>query len=253
MEMKEYYQSSKWAEKRNARLKIDGFKCAKCGFTRALEVHHINYERFGDEDVHRDLITLCKKCHNEIEDQKRQTNPIINKAEHHTVYLAGKIRHDGWRNRAFNQYRDHNLADMEFKSLIINGNLTITGPFFISCDHGCYHGDGTHGVGAVRTLDGEEYLGGCLGAYFDRDDVLKICKAQIDIAEIVFAYIDCQDCFGTLAEIGYAHAKGKTIIIKFKNGDLERDMWFISKMQQKTTDVSDWWIHEQLLSKIKED
>ena len=40
MEMNEYYQTQKWAEKRNARLKLDGYRCAKCGFTRALEVHH---------------------------------------------------------------------------------------------------------------------------------------------------------------------------------------------------------------------
>ena len=58
--MVDYYKSPGWAAKRNERLRIDGYKCAKCGFTRALEVHHINYERFGDEDVGRDLITLCK-------------------------------------------------------------------------------------------------------------------------------------------------------------------------------------------------
>jgi len=67
----DYYNTPEWAEKRNARLKLDGFKCAKCGFTRALEVHHINYERFMHEDVARDLITLCKKCHKEIEEQKK--------------------------------------------------------------------------------------------------------------------------------------------------------------------------------------
>ena len=68
----DYYSTPEWAEKRTERLKLDGFKCARCGFTRALEVHHINYERFGHEDVSRDLITLCKKCHGEIERQKRE-------------------------------------------------------------------------------------------------------------------------------------------------------------------------------------
>jgi hypothetical protein len=263
MEMKEYYQSSKWAEKRNARLKIDGFKCAKCGFTRALEVHHINYERFGDEDVHRDLITLCKKCHHKIEDQKRKTNPIINKAEHHTVYLAGKIRQNGWR-EGICGYRcgGHTDSHELYGDLVINRNLTVTGPFFISCDHGCYHGNGSHGVGAWEGDPDDPTFykhgvpsewPGCSELGLERSNVVTLCKKQIDEAEIVFVYIDCRDCFGTLAEIGYAHAKGKTIIIKFKNDDLERDMWFISKMQQKKTDVSDWWIREQLISKIKED
>lgn len=260
MDMNEYYQSSKWAEKRNARLKIDGFKCAKCGFTRALEVHHINYERFGDEDVHRDLITLCKKCHHEIEDQKRKTNPIVNKAEHHTVYLAGKIRQNGWREMISGYRCGDSIAYSPevYDGLVINENLTVTGPFFIACDHGCYHGKSTHGVGVNKFIHdgGRFWRYGCCGdgeVPFTEDEVVMICKAQIDKAEIVFAYIDCQDCFGTLAEIGYAHAKGKTIIIKFKDYDLEEDMWFISKMQQKKTDVSDWWIQEQLISKIKED
>jgi hypothetical protein len=264
MEMREYYQSSKWAEKRNARLKIDGFKCAKCGFTRALEVHHINYERFGDEDVSRDLITLCKKCHQEVEEQKRRINPVI-KREHHSVYLAGKISCGGWRNVMFSEYRDHSVGKLtiaEIDPLPINESLTITGPFFISCDHGCYHGDGLHGVGAWEgDLDDLMFRNhgvptdwpGCGDLGFSKRKVVNLCKKQIDEAEIVFVYIDCRDCFGTLAEIGYAHAKGKSIIIKFKDDDLERDMWFISKMQQKKTDVSDWWIREQLISKIKED
>lgn len=268
MEMREYYQSSKWAEKRNARLKIDGFKCAKCGFTRALEIHHINYERFGDEDVSRDLITLCKKCHQEVEEQKRRINPVV-KAEHHKVYLAGKITCNGWREN-FGDYRNNGYSqsllwldvknDLSRREYDVNDNLIITGPFFISCDHGCYHGKNTHGVGLnkfVEYEDGTIDWYGCCGSGekppCTEEEVLNICKSQIDRAEIVFAYIDCRDCFGTLAEIGYAHAKGKTIIIKFKDDDLERDMWFISKMQQKTTDVSDWWIHEQLISKIKED
>lgn len=258
MNMNEYYNSEKWAMKRNDRLKLDGFKCAKCGFTRALEVHHINYERFGDEDVSRDLITLCKKCHHEIEDQKNKVNPVINRYEHHTVYLAGKIRQSGWRENICG-YRCGGHTDSYgfYDDLVINGNLTVTGPFFISCDHGCYHGENSHGVGVAQYYytdeDGRKHIyEPCMGEYFTQDEVLTVCKNQIDKAEIIFAYIDCRDCFGTLSEIGYAHAKGKTII-KFKNDDLERDMWFISKMQQKKTNVSDWWIHEQLLSKIKED
>lgn len=263
MEMNDYYQTQKWAEKRNARLKLDGYKCAKCGFTRALEVHHINYERFGDEDVSRDLITLCKKCHQEIEDQKRKTNPIINKSEHHTVYLAGKIRQNGWREGICGYRCGQHYESTDFdKYLLVNNNLTVTGPFFISCDHGCYHGERTHGVGVnkywphhyVDNNDAERY--GCCGdgyVPFTEDDVIEICKSQIDKAEIVFAYIDCKDCFGTLAEIGYAHARGKTIIILFKDEVLKRDMWFIDKLQQRTINVSEWWIQNQIISKIKED
>ena len=261
MDMSEYYKSAKWAEKRTARLKLDGFKCAKCGFTRALEIHHINYERFGDEDVSRDLITLCKKCHQEVEEQKRRINPVI-KREHHSVYLAGKISCGGWRNVMFSEYRDHSVYELtidEIEPLPINESLTITGPFFISCDHGCYHGDRLHGVGAWDGVsDDPEFMEhgvwpGCGDPGLDRSEVVTLCKKQINEAEIVFAYIDCADCFGTLAEIGYAHAKGKTIIILFASDELKKDMWFIDKMQQHTCEVSDEWINTHLISKLKEE
>lgn len=243
--LSDYYKSQSWAEKRNERLKIDGFKCAKCGFTRALEVHHINYERLFHEDVSKDLITLCKKCHNEIELQKKTINPVQIPEEHHSVYLAGKIGQNNWR-VTFGGYK---AFSAEPKSIAngyeenMNKQLTITGPFFISCDHGCYHGEGQHGVGAS--------FGGCMSDYFTREDVLKICKSQIERAEILFAYIDCEDCYGTIAEIGYAHAIGKDIIIYFTDMKLQEEMWFIDKMQRNTGIASSEWIEKNLLSKFR--
>lgn len=242
-----YYQSPAWAAKRNERLKIDGYRCAKCGFTRALEVHHINYERVFREDVSRDLITLCKKCHGEIEAQKKIINPLQIPVEHHSIYLAGKIKPNDWRNRFYN-YRciGYEDSDKIAEGWTINANnfLTITGPFFLSCDHGCYHGDGQHGVGAKD--------GGCTGDSFTRNEVLKICKSQIDIAEIVFAYIDCRDCYGTIAEIGYAHAVGKDIIIFFSDAKLKEEMWFVDIMQRNTGIASTVWIEKQLTSRFTE-
>lgn len=253
MDLNYYYKTPAWAAKRSERLKLDGYKCAMCGFTRALEVHHINYERLGHEDVSKDLITLCKKCHNEIEAQKKAINPIGSPPEHHSVYLAGKIEPYDWRHR-FCFYRGNPGDPEDIASgctIDVDDNLTITGPFFISCDHRCYHGEGKHGVGAVNSLHSNEW-GGCMGNFFTRDDVLNICKGQIDRAEIVFAYINKDDCYGTLAEIGYAHAQGKDIVVVFSNDELKKEMWFADKMQQRTGKISNEWIEEQLLSRIKE-
>ena len=164
------------------------------------------------------------------------------------VYLAGKIRHCGWR-EAFSGYREHSMDFVHYDDeLTVNDEMIITGPFFISCDHGCYHGDGTHGVGARLT---ESEWSGCLGDFFTREDVVEICKYQIDMADIVFAYIDCFDCYGTLAEIGYAHAKGKTIIIQFSDQSIKENMWFLDKMQQKTIAVPYIWVQENLVYPIK--
>lgn len=245
--LSDYYKSPTWAAKRNERLKIDGFKCAKCGFTRALEVHHINYERVFHEDVSRDLITLCKKCHKEIEGQKNKINPVREITENHSVYFAGKISHNGWRIGwgelvCEQAEKIEDLAKYEYQ---INDELTYTGPIFLSCDHGCYHGPGTHGVGA----DGL----GCGGLpTICMEDVLYICKSQIERAEILFAYIDSADCFGTIAEIGFAHAIGKDIFIVFSNKELKEEMWFVDQMQRNTGIASSKWLENNLLSKIKE-
>lgn len=243
----EYYKSPSWAAKRSERLKIDGFKCAKCGFTRALEVHHINYERIFHEDVSRDLITLCKKCHKQIEAQKNEINPVREITENHSVYFAGKISKNGWRTGwgelIFEDTENiENLKSFEYK---INDEMTYTGPVFIACDHGCYHGKGTHGVGA-------DEFGGCCGNEICREDVLYICKSQIERAEILFAYIDSADCFGTIAEIGFAHAIGKDIFIVFSNKELKEEMWFVDKMQRNTGIASTKWLENNLFSRFKE-
>ena len=258
IDLKEYYNSAEWAKKRSERLKIDDYRCQRCGFTRALEVHHLNYERLGNEDVARDLITLCKKCHSEVEAQKESVNPVRQPAEHHDAYLAGKISQNDWRfySPGF-VYPEDIKKGIDFD---VNDNLTITGPFFIACDHGCYHGPNKHGVGAVNSLPSifnmgieksdEEYAG-CMGTFFSREDVLNICKMQIDKADILFAYIDKSDCYGTLAEIGYAHALGKDIVIVFANENLKQEMWFVDKMQQRSDEISDKWIEEQLINKLR--
>ena len=72
----QYLKSFTWQEKRTERLKIDGFKCANCGSTRQLQVHHIHYpNHLGTENVYTDLITLCADCHAYIHDSETFVNP----------------------------------------------------------------------------------------------------------------------------------------------------------------------------------
>lgn len=61
-----YIQSNKWKKKRKERLKADDFRCARCGAEKNVQVHHLNYDHVGNEDVENDLITLCRKCHADI-------------------------------------------------------------------------------------------------------------------------------------------------------------------------------------------
>ena len=76
-------RATPWRDKRRQRLEIDGHKCRTCGHDGSiwqLEIHHISYERWGDEDVEKDLITLCEPCHKAITDviRRRRYGDYVN-------------------------------------------------------------------------------------------------------------------------------------------------------------------------------
>lgn len=64
-----YLETSEWRAKRAERIRIDGGICKICGDTNDLQVHHITYDNVRNEDIERDLITLCRKCHKRIHKQ----------------------------------------------------------------------------------------------------------------------------------------------------------------------------------------
>jgi len=66
----QHLKSAEWAAKRQARLEMDSHACQCCGATERLEVHHRNYDRFLNENVRRDLITLCHDCHVAVHREK---------------------------------------------------------------------------------------------------------------------------------------------------------------------------------------
>jgi hypothetical protein len=57
-----YLRSPEWAKLRTAVLLRDGNQCNHCGSDCNLHVHHLTYDRRGDECLN-DLITLCATCH----------------------------------------------------------------------------------------------------------------------------------------------------------------------------------------------
>lgn len=90
MDYKTYLQSAEWQKKRNERLKIDDYKCQKCGRPFDLQVHHLTYDRIGHEDM-CDLITLCKHCHARIEEYK--TKYRLAGVENYGEYRQTKKKH----------------------------------------------------------------------------------------------------------------------------------------------------------------
>lgn len=152
------------------------------------------------------------------------------------VYLAGKIEPFDWRSKILNTrgdsgYMGNDLSPMMRKFFFthygqsISKDLLITGPFFISCDHGCFHGENTHGVGVNKeTCDGRGLYG------LQERDVVDICLTQISNSDIIFSYIDDITCYGTIAELGYARKKNKKIFIIFSSTEIADELWFVKNM-----------------------
>lgn len=63
-----YLKSVQWNFIRSLVLARDNHKCAVCGATHNLQVHHITYERLGNEQG-SDLATLCATHHQAIHDK----------------------------------------------------------------------------------------------------------------------------------------------------------------------------------------
>ena len=103
----EYLRSPQWRDRASRRIAIDQYRCTMCDCEgtqyNPLEVHHITYRNIGNEDVDRDLLTLCDCCHRRVH---RMMNRITNSetgrrgwkdelptlVQKHVVELGG-IRH----------------------------------------------------------------------------------------------------------------------------------------------------------------
>lgn len=159
------------------------------------------------------------------------------------IYLAGKIGKDDWRHEAVRGLRDamqgscppdaSNKPWPVLQRAIFN-RFDYVGPFFTSCDHGCWHGKSSHGNDVTPS-----------GHYQDtdgRDRILMDCRAAISRADLVFVWLDSMDAYGTIAEIGFADAlsmlRGASgaealpdIFIASPPGfDPSGEMWFASRM-----------------------
>lgn len=74
----EYLASPRWAERRDAYLKVllaaqRGVGCVACDGTSRLAVHHLTYARVGAE-LDEDLTVLCRDCHTSFHKWARWNN-----------------------------------------------------------------------------------------------------------------------------------------------------------------------------------
>jgi hypothetical protein len=174
----------------------------------------------------------------EAKQHEAQLEIEVEAARHpnYIFYFAGKIKHTGWRHGIF----DLRNIDYPWDAYVsgafpridncIGPGLHYGGPFTVGCDHGCYHGPNTHGAGVNR----DTCEGGILDGYLPcksksfASQIAANCLRSIANANIVFAWIDDLTAYGSLAEIGFAHALGKEIWLAWPNEF--PDLWFIREM-----------------------
>jgi very-short-patch-repair endonuclease len=156
-----------------------------------------------------------------------------------TIYVAGKMQNDDWRLDLFDEYnRSNDHAHQwgcnpltiaydgtwpEHSHMHICG-LRYTGPFFVDNlgGHGfsCFEKD-EHGGNINSPSHSAKLIG-------RRQEVQQWCLHAIEKADLVLAWIDCIDCYGTIAEIGYAKALRKIIVIAGPRR--YDDLWFVYHM-----------------------
>jgi hypothetical protein len=169
-------------------------------------------------------MTLLLNIHSQgtIEPRVRREKPRI--------YFAGKIGKNDWRHAlvAPDNLRGAGCDNDD----VFNPNLTLDcghyiycGPFFISCDHGCSHGDNQHGI-----------FDSCMGGDFMRPDmwpsrrnrIFDINLRRMRMADFVFAYIESADAYGTIIELGIAHGWRIPIALRLPTYPRD-DMWMVAQ------------------------
>lgn len=134
--------------------------------------------------------------------------------EKNLVYMAGKISKNDWRHNLIGKIDNDNIGRHDYWGIWNNNKkgeyisfddkLIYTGPFFISCDHGCSHGESTHGAGESACIENK---------YPSKKELFNGCLEQIGKSDYVFCWLDDLTAYGTLFELGIAHEKKKKIFL----------------------------------------
>lgn len=89
VDYREYLKSPWWKLVRRRAILAAGHRCRICRVSARLEVHHLTYERLGNERP-EDVIALCGPCHADQHDApyRPRGNPYQNLPEHMAPILG---------------------------------------------------------------------------------------------------------------------------------------------------------------------
>lgn len=92
-----YIRSARWKNLRKDLIKLRAGLCDRCHRffgEGGLEVHHLTYERLGNERM-ADLEVVCRRCHKPA-DQERAV-----RGEERSSAALGRARYAGWHRKAY--------------------------------------------------------------------------------------------------------------------------------------------------------
>lgn len=135
------------------------------------------------------------------------------------VYCIGKIAPNDWRHDLVLRLRGHRHEDGPLDC----DAYRYCGPFFENCDHGCAHGPGSHGVLGEPGLGCEEIQRTTQHRVWQRN------MKALEAASAVFAFIETDDAFGSLVELGVAQAMRTPCWVLFAPGADPDAMWYAAQ------------------------
>jgi hypothetical protein len=170
---------------------------------------------------------------------------IMERDEPLKVYFAGKVRDPtiDYRSLFFGNpsIMLHDIGCVygfptRVPQSVHDGSVQYGGPSAISAqdagyrshrlEHEVYDVDAPVGHAGWEFLYKIDELGG-----LSSKQILYRCMYQIRMCDAMYVYIDSLDCYGTIAEIGYAYALGKPIhVVIAKELDTDGELWFAESM-----------------------
>ena len=138
---------------------------------------------------------------------------------HSSFYAVGKINKNGWRSQFDISMPNDWDEYLNVQPVSTHFDFIYTGPFFIRCDHGCSHLTDSHATTSCGDWE------------FRPARVFRQSESQIQRAGFVFAWAgigeDTLDsAYGSLVEIGIAHASCIPILIAHHPQADLRPLWF---------------------------
>ncbi len=193
------------------------------------------HRRFKPFRIYREWFAISPELKEFIRDHVAKL--MIRGIEIKSFYLAGKFEKPDWRSRLIEDWPgtfgsmnpEGNTDDWASKQSFLNVKrenggrefqIQYTGPFCVRVNDESNEGrPHNYPTTTKKTNDGREYLS------VDHSVVKNNCLSAISRADLIFAWIDSWDCFGTLTEIGYASAFQDKIVV-VASPEFDRELWF---------------------------